>query len=195
MRRKYGSIASHYLVSLISVIRASAGPPSFKSSPILYLQYLLTPYTARDGAGFARTTWFQTKGSGYSAEQSTRPQTLGYSLADSPVGLLAWIYEKLVEWTDSYPWADDEGDSDDPSFSMYQLFRLPLSLPSVLEWVSIYWFSRAGPAASVRIYYEVGFGDFFPGGQPNSVPLGLSFFPKELLVVPKTCVSYSQNYQ
>jgi hypothetical protein len=42
-------------------------------------------------------------------EQATRPQTLGYSLADSPVGLLAWIYEKLVEWTDGYPWTDDEG--------------------------------------------------------------------------------------
>jgi hypothetical protein len=48
---------------------------------------------------------------GYYAEQSTKPQTLGYSLADSPVGLLAWIYEKLVTWTDSYPWTDDEGES------------------------------------------------------------------------------------
>jgi hypothetical protein len=42
-------------------------------------------------------------------EQATQPQTLGYGLADSPVGLLAWIYEKLVNWTDSYPWDDDEG--------------------------------------------------------------------------------------
>lgn len=42
-------------------------------------------------------------------EQSTQPQTLGYSLADSPVGLLAWIYEKLVNWTDGYKWSDDEG--------------------------------------------------------------------------------------
>ena len=41
-------------------------------------------------------------------EQSTQPQTLGYSLADSPAGLLAWVYEKLVSWTDSYPWSDDE---------------------------------------------------------------------------------------
>ena len=47
---------------------------------------------------------------GYYAEQTTKPQTLGYSLADSPVGLLAWIYEKLVTWTDSYPWTDDEGE-------------------------------------------------------------------------------------
>ena len=41
--------------------------------------------------------------------QSTRPQTIGYSLSDSPVGLLAWIYEKLVTWTDEYPFTDDEG--------------------------------------------------------------------------------------
>ena len=42
-------------------------------------------------------------------EQSTKPQTLGYSLADSPVGMLAWIYEKLIAWTHEYPWTDDEG--------------------------------------------------------------------------------------
>lgn len=41
--------------------------------------------------------------------QSTKPQTIGYSLADSPVGLLAWIYEKLINWVDDYPWTDDEG--------------------------------------------------------------------------------------
>jgi hypothetical protein len=46
---------------------------------------------------------------GYLQEQSTQPQTIGYNLADSPVGLLAWIYEKLHNWTDNYPWTDDEG--------------------------------------------------------------------------------------
>ena len=48
-------------------------------------------------------------GRGYLTQQSTRPQTLGYGLSDSPVGLLGWIYEKLVAWTDKYPWTDDEG--------------------------------------------------------------------------------------
>ena len=47
-------------------------------------------------------------GEGYFQLQSTKPQTLGYSLADSPAGLLAWIYEKLVNWTDDYSWEDDE---------------------------------------------------------------------------------------
>lgn len=49
------------------------------------------------------------KGRGYAIEQCTKPQTLGYGLADSPVALLAWMYEKLVSWTDKYPWTDDEG--------------------------------------------------------------------------------------
>ena len=46
---------------------------------------------------------------GYFHQQATKPQTLGYSLADSPVGLLAWIYEKLIAWSGDYPWTDDEG--------------------------------------------------------------------------------------
>lgn len=73
------------------------------------LRYLLTPYSAVEKAGMARTMSWSEKGQGYFTEQSTCPQTIGYSLADSPVGLLAWIYEKLVAWTDSYPFTDDEG--------------------------------------------------------------------------------------
>ena len=59
--------------------------------------------------GLANFMSFQAEGDGYFKVQSTRPQTLGYGLADSPVGMLAWIYEKLVKWTDSYPWTDEEG--------------------------------------------------------------------------------------
>jgi hypothetical protein len=52
---------------------------------------------------------FDMGGSAYFALQCSRPQTLAYSLTDSPVGLLAWIYEKLTDWTDKYFWTDDEG--------------------------------------------------------------------------------------
>jgi hypothetical protein len=54
---------------------------------------------------------FAETGSGYIHIQSTRPQTLGYGLTDSPAGLLAWIYEKLVNSRDPkrYFWTDDEG--------------------------------------------------------------------------------------
>ncbi len=53
------------------------------------------------------------------------PQTLSYALADSPVGLLAWIYEKLVKWTDGYEWGDDEGAY---LFLRSQTLFLPLTL-------------------------------------------------------------------
>ena len=148
--------------------------PSLTSNPLLYLQHMLSPSTAAERAGHARTAWFVNQGSGYNLEQSTKPQTLGYSLADSPVGLLAWIYEKLHDWTDGpYPWTEDE----------------------VLTWVSIYAFSTAGPAASVRIYYESTHPSS-PAENPyhrirtqqhiGTVKLGLSYFPTELSVVPKT---------
>lgn len=65
--------------------------------------------SATEKEGLERTLAFRSTGGGYFQEQSTKPQTLGYGLADSPVGLLAWIYEKLVSWTDDYPWDDDEG--------------------------------------------------------------------------------------
>lgn len=108
--------------------------------------------------------------------QSTKPQTLGYGLASSPMFLLAWIYEKLHDWTDSYPWTDDE----------------------ICTWISLYQFSTAGPAASVRIYYEVTHvptpalervtglqGRAASAGYIPHVKLGVGRFPKELRVTPK----------
>lgn len=158
------------LASHINMIRASA--PTWSSHPMLALQHALTPYSTRDRAGFARTQWFADEGSAYRVQQSTKPQTLGYGLADSPVGLLAWIYEKLHDWTDKYPWTDDE----------------------ILTWVSIYLFSTAGPAASLRIYYEVVHTGAAPGGLSRervqawipAVQLGLCHTPRELGVVPLT---------
>ncbi|ESK81021.1 epoxide hydrolase [Moniliophthora roreri MCA 2997] len=117
-------------------------------------------YDAEDLKALERSKWFQNKGMGYFKQQSTQPQTIGYNLADSPVGLLAWIYKKLMSWTDAYPWDDDE----------------------VLTWISIYWFSRSGPAASVRTYYEVGWTNL----PTPSIPAGYSFFPKELGMGPKS---------
>ncbi len=71
---------------------------------------MLTPYTETEKLGLQRTKWFENQGRGYHSQHSTQPQTIGYSLADSPLGLLSWIYEKLVNWSDSYPWDDDEGE-------------------------------------------------------------------------------------
>ncbi|KAI0366947.1 alpha/beta-hydrolase [Pilatotrama ljubarskyi] len=142
--------------------------PTLFSHPLAFLRSLL-PCDAWTRKGLEATAKYVTKGSGYFVEQATKPQTVGYSLADSPVGVLSWIYEKLVECTDEYPWTDDE----------------------VLEWVSVYWFSRAGPAASVRIYYEMTGGNskdamhLMKDAKWTSVPLGLSYFPAEIIRLPK----------
>ncbi|KAF8258647.1 Alpha/Beta hydrolase protein [Lactarius quietus] len=139
-------------------------PPSFREHPITVLKQLIASFTVRERQHSAHTKNFLKNGRGYSAEQSTKPQTLGFSLSDSPVGLLAWIYEKLVTWTDAYPWSDDE----------------------VLTWVSIYWFSRAGPAASVRIYYELARASQVVSFPKTIVPVGLPYFPKDLVQFPRT---------
>ena len=94
---------------------------SFWKSPIQFIKFLVTPYTASEQQGLANFKAFSAQGDGYFKVQSTRPQTLGYGLADSPVGMLAWIYEKLVNWTDSYPWTDEEGAR--PSSELSELFR------------------------------------------------------------------------
>ncbi|KAL2056503.1 hypothetical protein ABVK25_002897 [Lepraria finkii] len=95
----------HVQASHINMIRGHQ--PTFLSNPILAIQHALTPCSQRDKAGLARTKWFFKEGSGYRTEQGTIPQTVGYTLADSPVGLLAWIYEKLHDWTDNCPWTYD----------------------------------------------------------------------------------------
>ncbi|CDO70251.1 hypothetical protein BN946_scf184942.g51 [Trametes cinnabarina] len=142
-------------------------PPTLFSHPLLFLRSLIIPFDKATKAGLEQTlAWYKT-GCGYSYLQATKPQTLGYSLADSPVGLLAWIYEKLIGWADNYPWTNDE----------------------VIEWISVYWFSRAGPAAASMIYYEMtggGVHDIFEGTKWTSVPLGVSFFPGDPERLPKS---------
>ncbi|KAI8960304.1 epoxide hydrolase 1 [Daldinia sp. FL1419] len=162
---------SHIQASHLNFILAS--PPTPLSAPLLCLQYALGYYTPAEKAGLERTRWYQESGSGYARIQGSKPHTLGFSLADSPVGLLAWIYEKLVDWTDEYPWTDDE----------------------VLTWVSIYAFSEAGPDASIELYYEamhqkdiVTQNNAISAVQTwnGKVPLGLSYFPRDLAVIPSS---------
>ena len=157
---------SHVKAAHINMIRGHA--PSLLSNPLAYFQHRFFPYNEREKQGIERSQWFLKEGAGYRHEQATKPQTLSYSLADSPVGLLAWIYEKLRDWTDSYPWSDIE----------------------ILTWVSIYWFSTAGPGASLRIYYEASRPNQTYGRNRTelwipTVKLGVSHFPKDITVVPK----------
>lgn len=89
---------------MIMIVLHSGNRPHPLTNPILYLEHC-TDYSPKP----SNYRMYINEGSGYAKQQSTKPQTLGYALQDSPVGLLAWIYEKLVVWTDEYPWTDDEG--------------------------------------------------------------------------------------
>ncbi|KAE9407979.1 alpha/beta-hydrolase [Gymnopus androsaceus JB14] len=145
------------------------GPaPTLQSQPLSYLRALLTPSLPREKAIEPRRQYFLSQGKAYSDEQSTKPQTLAYSLQDSPAGCLAWIYEKLMIWSDregekGYIWDDDE----------------------VLTWVSMYWFARSGPGAASRIYYETEDNGDNDTWTSSTIPMGASFFPKELRYSPR----------
>ncbi len=105
-------------------------------------------------------------GSGYSAQQSTRPQTVGYRLVDSPAALCAWIVEKFWSWTDS------GGD----------LHRV-ITRDELLDNLMLYWLPGTG-ASSARLYWESlrQVNEWISGsaGAPVTVPTGCSIFPKEL---------------
>jgi epoxide hydrolase len=92
----------------------------------------------------------------YAIQQMTRPQTLGYGLADSPVGHAAWIYEKLAIWSGFY------GDPE-PVFTFDQ----------ILDTISLYWLTNSG-ASSGRLYWESFAGDF--SRAPVSAPVGVTLF-------------------
>jgi len=98
--------------------------------------------------------------SGYSKQQSTRPQTIGYSLVDSPAGLAAWILEKFWAWS-------DRGASPEDCFGRDEL----------LDNVSVYWFTASG-ASSARLYWE-SFADF--AASTVDVPTACSIFPNEII--------------
>lgn len=165
----------HALASHLNFIMSV--PPSPISTPLLVLQYLMGWYTPNEKAGLKRAQWFRDEGMGYNQIQGTKPHTIGFALADSPVALLAWVNEKPHEWTDSYPWTDEE----------------------ILTWISIYYFSTAGADASVRLYYEITHpaaatdSGSSLANRPiegwmkwNAVPLGLSYFPKDIIVLPSS---------
>jgi len=104
---------------------------------------------------------------GYAAEQSTRPQTLGYGLVDSPVGQCAWIAEKYWAWT------DHDGDP-----------TAALSRDQMLDNVMVYWLTKSA-ASSARLYWETALTR--PSGRSRIVsgttttPTGISIFPRELI--------------
>lgn len=102
---------------------------------------------------------------GYQMIQSTRPQTLGYSLLDSPAGLAAWLGEKLDAYSDTRPEAGGG-----------------VSLEQQVDNIALYWFTRTG-ASSARWYWDAR--RWAPRGireedaLPVTVPTAATLFPAE----------------
>jgi pimeloyl-ACP methyl ester carboxylesterase len=116
-------------------------------------------------AALASLQHYNDADSGYSKQQSTRPQTTGYGLVDSPAGQAGWILEKFWSWTDC------DGDSDD---------RNPenvLTRDELLDNVMLYWLPGTG-ASSARLYWESFAKASF---EEVTVPTGCSIFPKEII--------------
>jgi epoxide hydrolase len=98
-------------------------------------------------------------GTGYADLQSTRPNTIGFALHDSPVGQLAWILEKFHGWTDPARPLPHEA----------------VDLDHLLTDVTLYWLTGTG-ASSAHLYYET---RDEPAGQPSEVPTGIALFPTD----------------
>ncbi|MER6491659.1 epoxide hydrolase family protein [Streptomyces griseorubiginosus] len=110
---------------------------------------------------------WSSEGTGYAVLNSTRPQTVGYALTDSPVGQLAWIVEKFQAWTDSAELPEEAVDRD-----------------RLLTNVMLYWLTGTA-ASAARIYYERAHATGESAARPtapSTAPTALALFPAELQI-------------
>ncbi len=123
----------------------------------------LDQLTPMEQAALEDMTFYNEWDSAYAKQQSTRPQTLGYGLADSPVGQMAWIIEKFYAWTD----CEKEGVKHPEN---------ALDKDEMLDNVMLYWLNNCA-ASSARLYWE----SFrTPNLAPIEMPVGCSVFPREI---------------
>jgi pimeloyl-ACP methyl ester carboxylesterase len=116
-----------------------------------------------DRAAVEQTKAISAEGSGYLKLQSNRPQTIAYSLTDSPVGQLAWIVENFKEWTDKTAELPEDA----------------VDLDQLLTNVSIYWFTGTG-ASAARFLYETAHSTEW--GAPGKAPQGWALFAAQPFV-------------
>jgi pimeloyl-ACP methyl ester carboxylesterase len=120
-----------------------------------------------------RQTVFDTEERGYFLEQSTKPQTVGYGLDDSPAGLAAWVVEKFHGWSDS-------GGNVERAFTKDEL----------LTNITLYWVTRSA-TSSARIYYENRRAT--TAQRRVEVPTACAVFPKEINIAPRRWVEAQYN--
>jgi epoxide hydrolase len=150
-----------------SAVTAQLGVLAPAGLKAIHVNLAVTPPNAEDmadmtdfeKAALASLHAYMTDGNGYAQQQKSRPQTLGYGLADSPVGQAAWIYEKFQGWGDA-------GDDPDAAFGK----------DALLDNIMLYWLTNSG-ASSARLYWE-SFDRF--AATKVDVPAGITAFPKEI---------------
>ena len=122
-------------------------------------------YTAAEQAALSQLGKYASDASGYASIQGTRPQTLGYGLADSPVGQAMWIYEKFQAWSDN---------KGDPAEA--------ISVDRMLDDITLYWLTDTA-ASSARLYYESFAKDF--ARMPLELPVAVSIFKGDFFTPPR----------
>ena len=168
--RRYGAAGSDWGTSVSASLGRQDGahvagvhliPPLAGPDPATF-----GDLTSGERAALASLRYSADWDSGYSAEQATRPQTIGYGLVDSPAALCAWIVEKFWSWT------DHDGSLD-----------AVLSRDELLDNLMLYWLPGTG-ASAARLYWESirRVNEWISGSAADtvSVPVGCSVFPKEL---------------
>ena len=150
----------------------------------IHLNFLFaTPPSAEalaelDEAGrenYGRFTHYIAEESGYANIQGTKPETLGYALNDSPIGLLAWIAEKFRTWTDCDGVIENAVSRDD-----------------LLTNITLYWVT-ATAASAARMYRETRLGGAMDPQPRLETPVGHACFPKEIMGAPRHWIEAQYN--
>lgn len=119
---------------------------------------------------YEKNAHFFTAESGYSALQTTKPQTLAFALNDSPVGLCSWILEKRRAWSDCNGEVETRFSKDE-----------------LLTTIMIYWITQSF-GTSARYYYEATHNPWQPSHNRRPVvesPMGVAVFQKEVILMPR----------
>jgi epoxide hydrolase len=149
------------VTTAIGVIRPPGCAAIHVNMPLVYPEAGdMADLTPMEAAAVQSLGHYREKDSGYSKQQSTRPQSLGYGLVDSPAAQAAWIYEKMWAWT------DNKGAPEDA-----------LGRDAMLDNIMLYWLPGTG-ASSARLYWE-SFGAF-GGSVKLDLPVGVSIYPREI---------------
>ncbi|KAL8948923.1 MAG: hypothetical protein Q9222_004927 [Ikaeria aurantiellina] len=125
-------------------------------------------YTEFEKRSIRKQHHFAIKEFAYYMVQNEIPRTLGFAMHDSPVGMLAWMMDKLYTWSDNYPWSPGE----------------------IITWTLLHYFP--GPTTGFRMYRENG-AEEKEHIQYENTPTGVSAFAGEMEMVPRSWAEKTAN--